>query len=219
MYPPEQVARAIDLTALKPEQTREDTILTCHEAIGYQCASVCVKPCYVAVASKELEGTGVATGTVINFPHGNAVSDVISLEAYKAVGDGATELDMVINIGAVLSAHWGEVLDGICAVRDVAHDNGALVKVILETCYLPHRAIKQVCRLCDDAGVDFVKTSTGFGPQGATSGDVKLMLATCKRCLVKASGGIHTYKDAERYLNLGCARLGSSKIKGLLPPC
>lgn len=217
MYPPGQIAGAIDLAALKPEHTKEATILTCHTATRYQCASVCVKPCYVVAAAKELVGTGVSTGTVINFPHGSAVPDVAALEAYKAVGDGATELDMVVNIGEVLSAHWGVVLDGICAVRDIAHDNGALVKVILETCYLAPRVIKQVCRLCDDMRVDFVKTSTGFGLEGATIDDVKLMVATCKHCLVKASGGINTYKDAECFLNLGCSRLGSSRVKELMP--
>ncbi len=219
MYPPEQVAGAIDLAVLRPEHTEEATILTCYEAMDYGCASVCVKPCYVTTAAKVLEDSDVFTGTVINFPHGNSVPDVASLEAYIAIGDGATELDMVINIGAVLSSKWGIVLDGIEAVLTIAHEHGVLVKVILETCYLPHKAIRQACRICADLGVDYVKTSTGFASEGATPNVIKLIQhAVQDRCLVKASGGIATYADAELYLNLGCSRLGSSKVKELLPP-
>ena len=220
MYTPKQVASAIDLAVLMPKHTEEATLLACHEAMDYGCASMCVKPCYVAAASRELEGYDVATGTVINFPHGNSVPEVASLEAYMAVGDGASELDMVINIGAVLSNQWNIVLDGIEAVLNTGHEHGALIKVILETCYLPHKAIRQACRICADLGVDYVKTSTGFGPCGAHPKSVKLIQEVVKdRCLVKASGGIITYTDAELFLNLGCTRLGSSKVKELLPPC
>jgi len=217
MYSPEQIAAAVDLAALKPEHTKEATLFTCHEALEYRCASVCVKPCYVAVAANELEGTGVHVGTVINFPHGNSVPDVAALEAYMAIGEGATELDMVINIGAVLSGQWSPVFDGIAAVVNMGHEWGALVKVILETCYLPPKAIRLACRVCSELGVDYVKTSTGYGPCGATPGAVRVMRASCGKCEIKASGGITTYDDAELYLAMGCTRLGSSKIKELLP--
>jgi deoxyribose-phosphate aldolase len=143
--------------------------------------------------------------------------DVTALEAYTAIGDGATELDMVANIGAALSSEWNLVLDGIEAVVSIAHEWDAIVKVILETCYLTDSKIKQLCRLCVTAKADFVKTSTGYGTRGATVNDVKLMKAVAGRCAVKASGGIKTYADAEKYLDLGCTRLGTSKVEELFP--
>lgn len=218
MYTPQEIAAAIDLAALKPAHTRETTVLTCLEAAHYNCASVCVKPCFVDVAAKELEGSGVGVGTVINFPHGSNPPDVMALEAYDAIGSGADELDMVINIGAVLGNQWNIVIDGLEAVIEVGHRWDALVKVILETCYLPSQAIRQVCRLCVDTGADFVKTSTGFGTCGATPEAVIIMRNIVDgKCGVKASGGIKTYEDAKLYLDLGCTRLGSSRVKELFP--
>lgn len=217
-YSPEKIARVIDLAALQPFHTRDATYLTCHHAAHFNCASVCVKPCFVDVAAKELEGTDIGVGTVLNFPHGNSPPDVVALEAYSTIGAGANELDMVINIGATLSAQWNAVLDGIEAVTAIGHEWGAIVKIILETCYLPATAIRQVCKLCADTGVDFVKTSTGFGSHGATPEAVILMRDVVDgKCQVKASGGIKTYEDAELYLDLGCTRLGSSKIEELFP--
>jgi deoxyribose-phosphate aldolase len=217
-YTPEKIASVIDLAALRPEHTREATKLACIQAAYHNCASVCVKPCFVDIAAKELENTGVGIGTVINFPHGNSTPEVAAFEAYNSIGAGANELDMVINIGAALGAQWALVLDGIEAVTAIGHEYGAIVKVILETCYLPPIAIRKVCRLCVDVGVDFVKTSTGFGVQGATRDAVIQMRdAVDGKCQVKASGGIKTYKDAELYLDLGCTRLGSSRVEALFP--
>jgi deoxyribose-phosphate aldolase len=208
----------IDLAALKPQHTRTDTINVCWKAVKFNCASVCVKPCYVGVASEELDWAGVGVGTVINFPHGISLPEVSALEAYTAIGDGATELDMVVNIGAALSGEWNKVLDGIEAVVAIAHEWDAIVKVILETCYLTASTIRQLCRLCVDAQADFVKTSTGFGNYGATGADVEIMMnAVAGRCEVKASGGITTYADAEKYLDLGCTRLGTSVVEQLFP--
>jgi deoxyribose-phosphate aldolase len=160
----------------------------------------------------------VEVGTVVNYPHGNSLPEVAVLEAYTAIGDGATELDMVINVGAALSGEWNKVLDGIEAVVEIAHEWDAIVKVILETCYLPASKIMHLCKLCVDAKADFVKTSTGYGPYGAIREDVEIMMnAVAGRCAVKASGGIKTYEDAERYLDLGCTRLGTSVVEELFP--
>jgi deoxyribose-phosphate aldolase len=170
------------------------------------------------VASRRLQGTGVGVGSVVNFPHGNSLPEVSALEAYNAIGDGATELDMVINIGAALSGEWNLVLDGIDAIVSIAHEWDAIVKVILETCYLPDSKIRQLCKLCVDAKADFVKTSTGYGTGGATREDVEIMMnAVAGKCEVKASGGIKTYADAELYLDLGCTRLGTSVVEPLFP--
>jgi deoxyribose-phosphate aldolase len=177
-----------------------------------------VKPCYVDLAAKALDWPDVGVGTVVNFPHGNSLPQVAVLEAYEALGDGATELDMVINIGAAISGEWSLVLDGIEAVVEIGHEWDAIVKVIFETCYLPASTIKQLCRLCVDAKADFVKTSTGYGTYGATEDAVAVMLHTVAgRLQVKASGGITTYADAEKFLDLGCTRLGTSKVEELFP--
>lgn len=217
-YTPEKIASTIDLASLRPQYTSKDAVMTCLKAAEFNCASVCVKPCYVSVAEKHLQGTGVEVGTVLNFPNGNSMPDVMALEAYNAIGDGATELDMVANIGAVLGGEWNLVLDGISSVVEIAHEWNAIVKVILETCYLPASKIKQLCKLCVDAKADFVKTSTGFGTYGATEDAVAVMLHTVAgRCEVKASGGIKTYADAEKYLDMGCTRLGTSVVEQLFP--
>jgi deoxyribose-phosphate aldolase len=177
-----------------------------------------MKPIFVDMAAKELEGTGVGVGTVINFPHGNSRPDVMALEAYTAIGDGANELDVVMNISAALMGEWELVREGLNAVIAIGRERGALVKVILETCYLHVTHIREACLQCADAGADFVKTSTGFGPCGATERGVILMSDTVAgRCQVKASGGIRTYKDAEMFLDLGCTRLGASDVRQLLP--
>jgi deoxyribose-phosphate aldolase len=179
---------------------------------------VCVKPAFVDIAARELEGTDIGVGTVVNFPHGNSTPSVIALEAYEAIGAGANELDVVINIGAALTGQWNLVRDGLEAAISIGHEWGALVKIILETCYFSDSAIRKISKLCADAGADFVKTSTGYGPFGATAVAVKLMtVAVNGRCQVKASGGIASYEDAELYLDLGCTRLGSSKVEELFP--
>jgi deoxyribose-phosphate aldolase len=217
-YTPEKIASTIDLAALKPEHTRNDTLAVCERAAFYNCASVCVKPCYVNAAAKKLDRSDVGVGAVVNFPHGNSLPQVAVLEAYEALGDGATELDMVVNIGAAISGEWNVVLDGIEAVVEIGHEWDAIVKVILETCYLPATEIVQLCELCVSAKADFVKTSTGYGTIGATVAVVAIMMhAVAGRCEVKASGGIKTYADAELYLDLGCTRLGTSRVEELFP--
>ena len=217
-FTPERVANAIDLAVLKPEATKEDAILVCQKALQFNCASACVKPCYMDVIAKQLDGYYPATCCVLNFPHGNSPPDAMALEAYNAIGDGAKELDMVMNIGKACDGEWEYVCDGIQAVVEIAHKWDAFVKVIFETCYLTPEQIIIASKMCADVGVDWVKTSTGFGPGGATPEAVILMRDTVKgRCQVKASGGIRTYEDAELYLELGCTRLGSSRVEALMP--
>jgi deoxyribose-phosphate aldolase len=217
-YTPERVASTIDLAVLKPEATQEDVILACQKAIRFGCASVCVKSCYTNVVAKQLDDYDPATCCVLNFPHGNSSPDVMALEAYNAIGDGAEELDMVMNIGKARDEEWEYVADGIQAVVEIAHEWNALVKVILETCYLMPWQTKIASRICANHNADWVKTSTGYGSGGATPDAVILMRDTVNgKCQVKASGGIRTYKDAETYLELGCTRLGSSRVEELLP--
>jgi deoxyribose-phosphate aldolase len=191
-------------------------------------ASVCVKPCFVAQATELLAGSDVRVGTVIGFPHGVNATAIKVLEAEQACRDGAVELDMVVNIGKVLSGDWQYVHADVAAVLEVARENKAILKVIFETDYLQRDVDKiQLCRLCDDLGVDFVKTSTGFGfvkqasggydYVGATTHDVELMRANCSaKIQVKASGGIRTRAEALRMVRLGATRLGTSASEAIL---
>jgi len=217
-YSPERVAAAIDLAALKPEATSVDVSICCQKAIRYGCASVCVKPYHVPIAARLCEDTGVGVGTVIGFPHGSDSSMVKALACYDLIGAGATELDMVLNIAAIKDGDWCTVLEEMDATMKVCHKHGALLKVILETCYLTPSEIVTACGRAVEAEVDFVKTSTGCGPYGARPDDVRVMIeAVGNNCQVKASGDICTYEDAETYLDLGCTRLGSSRVAELMP--
>jgi len=216
-YALKKVASTIDLAVLKPDAIRGDVVLACQKAIRFGCASVCVKPCYTDIATRQLDGYHPVVSCVLNYPHGNSSPDVIALEAYNAVGDGAAELDMVMNIGKARDDEWGYVEDGIYAAVEAAHKWGVFVKVILETCYLTPEQITTASILCADSGADWIKTSTGFGSGGATPEAVVLMRSAVKgRCQIKASGGIRTYEDAELYLNLGCTRLGCSQVEEIL---
>jgi len=217
-FTPEKVASTIDLTVLKPDAICGDVVLACQKAIRFGCASICIKPCYIDVAARQLDGYRPAASCVLNFPHGNGTPDAIALEAYNAIGDGAKELDMVMNIGKALDGEWKYVCDGIHAVIEIAHKWDTLVKVILETCYLSPAQIVTASVVCADLGADWIKTSTGFGSGGATPDAVILMRDAVKgRCQIKASGGIRTYKDVELYLELGCTRIGSSRVEELMP--
>lgn len=217
-YTSERVAAAIDLAALKPNHTSVDVSICCQKAIRYNCASVCVQPYQIHIAARLLNGYNPGVGTVISFPHGSDAPAIKARACYAAIRQGAEEIDMVLNIAAMQEGDWDTVAAEIQGAVSVCHNNGVLLKVILETCYLEPRYLGYACAYAAKAGVDFVKTSTGFGPKGATLDAVKLMLeAVDGRCQVKASGGIKTYADAEMYLDLGCERLGSSRIAELLP--
>jgi deoxyribose-phosphate aldolase len=219
-YTPERVAAAVDLASLKPGATSVDVSLCCQKAIRYGCASVCVKPYHVPIAARLLEGYDVGVGTVVGFPHGSDSADVKALACYNLIGSGANELDMVLNIAAMKDGDWETVFEEIQAASEICHEYDALLKVILETCYLKESEIAYACECAVRAGADFVKTSTGFGSGGATPEAVRLMVEVVgTKCEVKASGGIRTYEDAETYLDLGCTRLGSSKVVELTPYC
>ena len=203
------VARALDHAVLRPEYTSGD--LAAHAAMcvdrGVGC--ICVRPCDVAAAAKFVAGSPVAVASVIGFPHGSHRPETKALEARLALADGARELDMVMNIGRLLSGDHTAVRDDIAAVVGEAKPRSGLVKVILETCFLSPSQIATASLLAEQAGADFVKTSTGYGTDGATPQAVRIMLDTVGgRLGVKASGGIRTWNDAVMYLDMGCTRLG-----------
>lgn len=206
-----ELARYIDHTLLKPEATREQIVTLCHEALEHHFASVCVNPCWVRLCAEILRQSDVQVGTVIGFPLGATLSRVKAFEAEECIRQGAGEVDMVINIGALKSGELSLVQDDIHMVVERAHAHGALVKVIIETALLTQEEKVQACRLSQAAGADFVKTSTGFAGGGATAEDVALMRQTVGPAMgVKAAGGIRTYADALRMIEAGATRLGTS---------
>jgi deoxyribose-phosphate aldolase len=205
------VAKMIDHSLLRPELTREQVIHGCRVAKEYDVASVCVRPCDVETAKEELMGSDILITTVVGFPHGAHKTEIKVYEAEIAIEDGAVELDMVLNIGRLLSREFDYVERDIKAVTDAAHKNGVLVKVILENCYLTDELKEIACRLCEEAGADFVKTSTGFNKEGATVHDIELMRKTVGASMgVKAAGRVRTYEDAVMLTNAGSNRLGCS---------
>ena len=227
-YRYEDLAGMIDHALLHPTLTDREMEEGCRDAAQYHVASVCVKPYFVARAAEILAGTGVAVGTVIGFPHGASATDVKRYETATACRDGAAEVDMVINNGKVFSGDWEYVARDIQAVVEEAHRHNALAKVIFETDFLPDDALKiRLCQICETAGADYVKTSTGFGfvrdangkygSQGATEHDIELMRAACSPAVgVKASGGIRDLDALIRCRELGCGRVGASATVAML---
>ncbi|HUW82937.1 MAG TPA: deoxyribose-phosphate aldolase [Phycisphaerae bacterium] len=227
-YSYEELAGMIDHSLLHPAMTDQDIQDGCELARRYQVASVCVKPYAVRQASEILRGSGVAVGCVVGFPHGNSATEVKRYETQVACRDGAAEIDMVINIGKALGGDWDYVGQDIKAVVDEAHKNGAIVKVIFENDFLPDDETKiGLCRLCEDAGADFVKTSTGFGfvkgpdgtysYKGATEHDLRLMRAHCsQKVQVKAAGGVRDLDALMKVRDLGATRCGASATAALL---
>ena len=206
-----RLAKMIDHTLLKPYASRKDIGKLCDEAKSNGFASVCINPAYVSLASKLLNGSTVKVCTVIGFPLGTNTSQVKAYEAQRAIIDGAEELDMVINIGALKSGDFPVVKEDIEAVLEVARRGNAILKVIIEACYLSNEEKVQICQLILDLGCDFVKTSTGFGDYGAKVEDVQLLRKIAgKKMGVKAAGGIRTYEDALKMINAGASRLGAS---------
>ncbi len=204
------IASLIDHTALKPETSKEQIEKLCSEAVEYGFASVCVNPCYVSLCSQLLKDSKIKVCTVIGFPLGATTSAVKAAEASEAIENGAREVDMVINVGAVKSGDFDYVKKDIEAVVQAAKDK-ALVKVILETCLLTDEEKRLSCQICKEAGADFVKTSTGFSTGGATVEDIKLMRDIVKPTMgVKASGGIRDYETAKAMIEAGASRIGAS---------
>ncbi len=206
-----EIASLIDHTLLKPEATRDDIRRVCGEARKYGFASVCINPYWVPVAAAELAGSPVKVCTVVGFPLGANSSAIKRAEAETAARAGAREIDMVINVGALRSGDYEAVLRDIEGVVEAAHKAGAIVKVILETALLDDGQKTQACTLAKLAGADFVKTSTGFGPGGATAQDVALMRRVVGPEMgVKAAGGIRTIEDLRSMAAAGATRIGAS---------
>ena len=206
-----QIAGFIDHTLLKPEATAAQVKQLCQEALQHHFASVCVNPAYVPLACGLLGDAPEVVCTVIGFPLGALLPEFKVYETLACVSDGASEVDMVINIGALKSEAYGLVMNEIQAVAQTAHNQGAITKVIIETALLTRREKILVCLISKAAGADFVKTSTGFGPGGATVEDVDLMRRVVGSDMgVKASGGIRTYADALAMIKAGANRLGAS---------
>ena len=204
------IAKYIDHTLLKANATEAQIRRLCEEASEYHFASVCVNTCYVPLAAELLKGSGVKTCCVVGFPLGAMSTAAKAFEAADAVKNGAEEVDMVINIGAVKFGDWDYVAKDIEEVVKASHDK-ALVKVIIETCLLTDDEKVLACRTAKDAGADFVKTSTGFSIGGATVEDIRLMRETVGAEMgVNASGGIKTYEDAIAMIEAGATRIGAS---------
>ena len=213
----EYIAKRIDHSLLGPTLSEAEMAGGCRLAARYQVASVCIKPFAVAMAADILHGSGVFVGTTIGFPHGGHATAVKVFEAERAMGDGASELDMVVNIGQVIGGHWQAVRDDIAAVTEVAHTRGALVKVIFENCYLNDEMKVRLCEICGEAQADYVKTSTGYGTGGATHADLILMRkAAPPHVKLKAAGGVRDLDGAIAVARLGCARIGASRTAEIL---
>ena len=207
----EKIAAWIDHTLLKPDATAAQVKVLCQEAMEYKFASVCINPAYVPLASGLLAKTSIAVCTVVGFPLGATLPEYKVFETLANINAGAREIDMVINIGALKGAAYGLVLNEIAAVVQTAHNQGAMVKVILENALLTRQEKILGCLLCKAAGADFVKTSTGFGPGGATVEDVALMRRVVGAEIgVKAAGGVRTLADAKAMILAGANRLGAS---------
>jgi deoxyribose-phosphate aldolase len=213
----QDIAKTIDHSLLRPEL--DDTFVEagCHLAAAYDVASVCVRPADVIRARVILEGTDVAVGTTIGFPHGNHLTATKVFEAERAITDGATELDMVIQIGALKSGRDADVQADIGAVVEVAHAAGAIVKVIFENAYLTDEEKVRACQLTEAAGGDFVKTSTGFAPSGATHEDLALMRRSVSPHIqVKAAGGVRTLDALLGVMAIGVTRVGATATASML---
>ncbi len=212
----EQIAKTIDHSLLRPELTDAELTAGCELARAYHVASVCIKPSGIPLAARALEGSDVLVGTVVGFPHGSSTTRVKVFEARQALEDGAAELDMVINIGWLRSGEDQRVEDDIRAVVNEAAGK-ALVKVILENAYLTDDEKRRGCRIVEAAGADFVKTSTGFAPTGATLDDLRLMRdSVSPHVQVKAAGGVRTLDALLDVLNTGTTRVGATATATIL---
>ncbi len=213
-----EFAKTVDHTLLKPDATEEKMVNLCAEAAKYHFAAVCVPPCYVRTAARALRGTDVKVATVVSFPFGNDATAVKISAVREAITRGASELDVVMNISKFLSGEFDYVADELASLTQevsvVAMNNGlndVVMKVIIETAYLTDKMKRLATQIVASSGADFVKTSTGFGPCGATTEDVALLREEAPEGLaVKASGGIRTLEDALDILNAGASRLGMS---------
>lgn len=206
----------IDHTILAPSSSRDDVLRTVDEGIRYNVASVCVNPCWVELVAERLRGTGIGTCAAVGFPLGATLTSVKAFEAAESVEKGATEVDMVLNVGFVKSGDWEAAMRDIEAVVKAVRGR-ALVKVILETCLLTDEEKVRACEIAEAACADYVKTSTGFSTGGATETDVSLMRRSVGAKMgVKASGGVRTREQAEAMIKAGATRIGASATAKIL---
>lgn len=220
----DELAKSIDFALLGADATVKDVHKCCAKALEYNFAAVFVNPCYIPIAGGLLQGSSVKTGAAIGFPLGASTTSIKRLEVEDAIGRGAREIDMVMNIGAFKSGELDIVQRELRAIVDLIRqkevEEGAgtiLVKVIIETCYLSDTEKKTVCRLVEESGADFVKTSTGFGPHGANVYDVKLLRGSVGPGVgVKASGGIRNLEQAMALVDAGATRIGTSAGVGIM---
>ena len=213
----ESVARTIDHSLLSPTLTTADFEAGCLVALEYKVASVCIQPYYLRRCAEILKGSTVKASTTIGFPHGGHTTAAKLAETDIALRDGGEELDMVVNISKVLSGDWKYVADEIRAINDRTHEAGQKLKVIFENCYLNEAQKIELCRICADAGVDWVKTSTGYGTGGATLEDLILMRKYSPPSVqVKAAGGVRDLDMLLKVLALGVSRCGASRTKEIL---
>jgi deoxyribose-phosphate aldolase len=213
----EQIAKTLDHSVLKPEVTAADIAAGAAIALKYDTASYCVQGANIAQAAELLAGSSVPVCATVGFPHGAITTAAKAFEAFEATRNGATEVDMVVNIGALIAGDDAVVLEDIRAVADAAHAGGAHLKVILETALLSADQIVRGCQLSEQAGADFVKTSTGFSSAGATLENIRLMKATVgDRLRVKASGGVRSVDQVIDFIEAGVSRCGTSNAEAIL---
>jgi deoxyribose-phosphate aldolase len=213
----DDIAGMIDHSLLKPFLTDREIEEGCRTADEYRVASACVRPCDVERAARVLKGSPVRVGTVIGFPHGTTTTQTKVAEAKEAIENGAVELDVVLNIGRLKSRDYDYVKSDLSAVNSIAHENNVIVKVIFENCYLDDEEKIAACKICNEVGVDYVKTSTGFGSGGAEDKDIKLMRKNTSPAIkLKAAGGIRTLERAIEVRRLGCSRIGATATVGIL---
>ena len=211
------IAKRIDHSLLGPTLGGHELEEGCRLAARYGVASVCIKPYAVELAARILGGSGVAVGTTIGFPHGGHSTAVKVFESRQAMANGATELDMVINIGQAIAGEWDPVKSDIDAVTRAAHEGGAIVKVIFENCYLTDDHKIRLCHICGEVGADYVKTSTGYGTGGATFEDLRLMRRMSPAHVkLKAAGGVRTLEMMIHCAEIGCDRIGASRTAEIL---
>jgi deoxyribose-phosphate aldolase len=212
-----ELAKMFDHSLLQPQLTDAELERGCQLALEYNVASVCIKPYAVKLAAKLLAGSAVAVGTTIGFPHGGHLTRVKVYESEAAMDDGATELDMVVNVGMVLSGDWAYVASDVRAVVDAAHRRGAKAKVIFENALLKDEHKKELCRVCGEVGADWVKTSTGYAETGATLEDLRLMRQySPPHVQVKAAGGVRTFERLLEVRAVGVTRVGATATKQIL---
>jgi deoxyribose-phosphate aldolase len=219
-YTCHDIAQMIDHSLLRPELTDEDIRKGCETARKYKVATVCCRPSEVASVKKLLEGSDIKTTTVVGFPHGYNKTETKVFEAEQAIKDGALELDMVLNIGRLRSGDYDYVRQDMQAVVEVAHRHNVLVKVIFENFYLSNDEKKVACKLSEEAGVDFIKTSTGFAAGGATLEDLRLMRDNVSESVqVKAAGGVRDLEMALKVREIGCTRFGATRTETIMEEC